>query len=75
MVFSTLPIVVISGPKLDCFICKPWLNAGLRMKGEFISELSGLNLVWTDDKLTQTAIMMNPEDKLEKTPLTLRQST
>ena len=35
------------------------------MKGDFMSGLSGLNLVWTNDKLTQTAIMMNPEDKLE----------
>ena len=35
------------------------------MKGDFMSGLSGLNLVWTNDKLTQTAVMMNPEDKLE----------
>ena len=64
-IFSTLPIVVISGHKLDSFICKPWSNAGLGIKGDFMSELSGLNLVWTNDKLTQTAVMMNPEDKLE----------
>ena len=56
---------MISGPKFDSFICKPWPNAGLRMKGDFKLELSGLNLVWPNDKLTQTVVMMNPEDKLE----------
>ena len=35
------------------------------MKGDFKLELSGLNLVWPNDKLTQTVVMMNPEDKLE----------
>ena len=65
MIFFTLPIVVISGPKLNTFICKPWSNAGSRMKGDLMSELSCLNLVWTNDKLTQTSVMMNPEDKLE----------
>ena len=28
-------------------------------------ELSGLNLMWTNGKLTQTAVMVNPEDKIE----------
>ena len=28
-------------------------------------ELSGLNLMWTNGKLTQTAVMINPEDKIE----------
>ena len=35
------------------------------MKGDFMLELSGLNLVWTNDKPTQTSVMINPEDKLE----------
>ena len=37
------------------------------MKGDVKLELSGLNLMWTNGKLTQTAVMMNPEDKLEGT--------
>ena len=35
------------------------------MKGDVRLELSGLNLMWTNGKLTQTAVMINPEDKLE----------
>ena len=37
------------------------------MRGDVQLELSGLNLMWTNGKLTQTAVMMNPEDKLEGT--------
>jgi ketosteroid isomerase-like protein len=37
------------------------------MKGDVQLELSGLNLIWTNGKNTQTAVMMNPEDKLEGT--------
>ena len=37
------------------------------MRGDVQLELSGLNFMWTNGKLTQTAVMMNPEDKLEGT--------
>ena len=37
----------------------------LRKNGHIKLEFSDLNLVWTSGKLTQTAVMMNPEDKLE----------
>jgi hypothetical protein len=45
--------------------CNPWTNAGLRLKGDVTLTLSGLELVWTNGKLSQTAIMINPDDKLE----------
>ena len=34
------------------------------MRGDIKLELSGLNLMWTNGRLTQTAVMVNPEDKL-----------
>ena len=37
------------------------------MRGDVQLELSGLNRMWTNGKNTQTAVMMNPEDKLEDT--------
>ena len=37
------------------------------MRGDVQLELSGLHLMWTNGKNTQTALMMNPEDKLEGT--------
>ena len=62
-----VPLTTIAKTQVDSFTCKPWSNGGLRMKGDVKLELSGLNLMWTNGKLTQTAVMMNPEDKLEGT--------
>ena len=45
--------------------CEPWTNAGLRLRGEVTLTLSGLELEWTNGKLSQKAIMMNPDDDLE----------
>ena len=36
------------------------------MRGDVQLELSGLNLMWTNGKLTQTAVMINPEDELKR---------
>ena len=62
---SFLPMTSIAETEVDNFTCKPWSNGGLRMRGDIQLELSGLNLMWTNGKLTQTAVMMNPEDELE----------
>ena len=62
-----VPMNTIAEPQVDSFTCKPWSNGGLRMRGDVQLELSGLNLLWTNGKNTQTGIMMNPEDKLEGT--------
>tara|TARA_B100001287_G_scaffold260505_1_gene248658 strand:+ start:189 stop:572 length:384 start_codon:yes stop_codon:yes gene_type:complete len=62
---SFLPITVMAETKVESFTCEPWSNAGLRMRGDVKLELSGLNLMWTNGKVTQTAVMVNPEDKLE----------
>ena len=35
------------------------------MRGDVQLELSGLNLIWTNGKLTHTAVMINPDDKLK----------
>ena len=45
--------------------CEPWTNAGLRLRGEVTLTLSGMELEWTNGKLSQKAIMMNPDDELE----------
>ena len=45
--------------------CEPWTNAGLRLRGEVTLTLSGLELEWTNGKLSQKATMMNPDDELE----------
>jgi len=45
--------------------CTPWSNAGLRLKGDVTLTLSGLELEWTNGKLSQKATMINPDDKLE----------
>ena len=45
--------------------CEPWTNAGLRLRGEVTLTLSGLELEWTNRKLSQKATMMNPDDELE----------
>ena len=37
--------------------CEPWTNAGLRLRGEVTLTLSGLELEWTNGKLSQKAIM------------------
>jgi len=65
LLLSFLPMTVIAETQVDSFTCKPWSNGGLRMRGDVQLELSGLNLMWTNGKLTQTAVMVNPEDKLE----------
>ena len=65
LLISFLPITVIAETQVESFTCKPWSNAGLRMRGDVTLKLSGLNLIWTNGKLTQTAVMVNPEDKLE----------
>jgi len=58
-------ITVIAETEMESFTCQPWSNAGLRMRGDIKLDLSGLNLMWTNGKLTQTAVMVNPNDKLE----------
>ena len=65
LLLSFLPITVMAETQVESFTCKPWSNAGLRMRGDITLELSALNLMWTNGKLTQTAVMVNPEDKLE----------
>ena len=45
--------------------CEPWTNAGLRLRGEVTLTLSGLELEWTNGKVSQKATMMNPDDELE----------
>ena len=60
-----LSMPAVGDTHVDIFTCKPWSNGGLRMKGGVQLELSGLNLMWTNGKLTQTAVMINPEDKIE----------
>ena len=65
LLISFLPITVIAETQVESFTCEPWSNAGLRMRGDVTLELSGLNLMWTNGKLSQTASMVNPEDKLE----------
>ena len=37
--------------------CEPWTNAGLRLEGKVTVTLSGLELEWTNGKLSQKAIM------------------
>ena len=60
-----LSMPAVGDVQVEIFTCKPWSNGGLRMKGDIQLELSGLNLMWTNGKLTQTAVMINPEDKIE----------
>jgi len=60
-----MPISAIGQAQADSFTCLPWTNGGLRMRGDVQLELSGLNLRWTNGKLTHTAVMINPDDKLE----------
>ena len=67
LLLSFVPLSTIAETQVDSFTCKPWSYGGLRMRGDVQLELSGLNLMWTHGKLTQTAVMMNPEDKLEGT--------
>ena len=65
LLLSFLPITAMAETQVESFTCEPWSNAGIRMRGDVTLELSGLNLIWTNGKLTQTAVMVNPEDKLE----------
>ena len=67
LLLSFSPITTIAETQVDRFTCKPWSNGGLRMRRDVQLELSGLHLMWTNGKNTQTALMMNPEDKLEGT--------
>ena len=67
LLLSFVPINTIAETQVNRFTCKPWSNGGLRMRGDVQLELSGLHLMWTNGKNTQTALMMNPEDKLEGT--------
>ena len=67
LLLSFVPLTTIAKTQVDSFTCKPWSNGGLRMRGDVQLELSGLHLMWTNSKNTQTALMMNPEDKLEGT--------
>ena len=60
-----MPMTVIAETQMESFSCNPWSNSGLRMRGDVKLGLSGLNLMWTNGKLTQTAVMVNPDDKLE----------
>ncbi len=60
-----MAMTVIAETQMESFSCNPWSNAGLRMRGDVKLELSGLNLMWTNGKLTQMAVMVNPDDKLE----------
>ena len=53
LLLSFLPITVIAETKVESFKCEPWSNAGLRMRGDVTLELSGLNLLWTNGKLTE----------------------
>ena len=63
---SAIPMTTIGQTQADSFTCKPWSNGGLRMRGDVQLDLSGLNLTWTNGKLTQTAVMINPEDELKR---------
>ena len=65
--FCALSILQINAVLAETltYKCNPWTNAGLRLKGDVTITLSGLKLEWTNGKLSQTAIMMNPDDKLE----------
>ena len=65
LLLSVLSMPAVAEAQAEIFTCKPWSNGGLRMKGDVQLELSGLNLMWTNGKLTQTAVMINPEDKIE----------
>ena len=62
---SALPMTTIGQTQTDRLTCKPWSNGGLRMRVDVQLEFSGLNLMWRNGKLTQTAVMINPDDELE----------
>ena len=62
---SLLPMTDTAKFQSESFICQPWSNGGLQMRGDVKLELSGLKLMWTNGKLTQTAVMVNPDDKLK----------
>ena len=59
LLLSFLPITVMAETKVESFTCEPWSNAGLRMRGDVKLELSGLDLMWTNGKVTQTAVMVH----------------
>ena len=64
LIVFILPSSLLADPDTLMYKCNPWSNAGLRMKGEFILTLTKLELKWTNDKITQVATMVNPDDKL-----------
>lgn len=63
-ILSTLQINTALAETLT-YKCNPWTNAGLRLKGDVTLTLSGLELEWTNGKLSQKATMINLDDKLE----------
>jgi len=65
--FCALSILQINAALAETltYKCNPWTNAGLRLKGDVALTLSVMELEWTNGKLSQTAIMINPDDKLE----------
>ena len=65
--FCALSILQINAALAETltYKCNPWTNAVLRLKGDVALTLSVMELEWTNGKLSQTAIMINPEDKLE----------
>ena len=54
LLLSFLPITVMAETQVDSFTCKPWSNAGLRMRGDVTLELSGLNLSTEHRMLMET---------------------
>ena len=65
--FFALVFLQINSAAADTvtYKCEPWTNAGLRLRGDVSITLSGLELEWTNGKLSQKATMINPDDKLE----------
>ena len=64
-VLCFLQLISAAAAETVKYNCEPWTNAGLQLRGEVTITLSGLELEWTNGKLTQKATMMNPDDELE----------
>ena len=69
LLLSTLIVLIfscsfIAGADAQTYTCTPWSNAGLRMKGDVTLNLFGLELEWTNGRITQVATMVNPDDEL-----------
>tara|TARA_B100001057_G_scaffold343464_1_gene344392 strand:- start:347 stop:718 length:372 start_codon:yes stop_codon:yes gene_type:complete len=54
--------LLADGTDMDTFSCHEWTNAGLRMKGNIVMHISSERLEWENDKLKQTAVVVNPGD-------------